>query len=142
VDAITPPSRTARAEAFARQSTLTKPTGALGRLEELSVWMAGVQGVCPPAPFARPAVVIFAGDHGVARTPGTSAYPPEVTAQMVMNFVTGGAAANVLARLAGATVRVVDVSVDANPGYMDASTRRSPRAGCAGRRARSIVRTR
>ena len=120
MDAITPPSRTARAEAFARQSTLTKPTGALGRLEELSVWMAGVQGVCPPAPFARPAVVIFAGDHGVARTPGTSAYPPEVTAQMVMNFVTGGAAANVLARLAGATVRVVDVSVDANPGYMDA----------------------
>ena len=64
-------------------------------------------------------MVIFAGDHGVARTSGTSAYPPEVTAQMVANFATGGAAANVLARQAGATIRVVDVSVDADPSYLD-----------------------
>ena len=55
------PSSTARAAALARQATLTKPTGALGRLEDLSVWLAGVQGTCPPAPFARPAVVILAG---------------------------------------------------------------------------------
>jgi nicotinate-nucleotide--dimethylbenzimidazole phosphoribosyltransferase len=57
-------------------------------------------------------VVLFAGDHGVARTAATSAYPPEVTAQMVLNFLAGGAAVNVLARQTGATVRVVDMSVD------------------------------
>jgi nicotinate-nucleotide--dimethylbenzimidazole phosphoribosyltransferase len=82
--------------------------------------MAAVQGSCPPTAFQRPALVILAGDHGIARTAGTSAYPPEVTAQMVANFVSGGAAANVLARQVGATVRVVDVSVDADPGYLDA----------------------
>jgi nicotinate-nucleotide--dimethylbenzimidazole phosphoribosyltransferase len=109
----------ARRAAVARQLTLTKPTGALGRLEEASVWMAGVQGSCPPRPFMRPALVILAGDHGVARTSGTSAYPSEVTAQMVANFLSGGAAANVLARQVGASVRVVDVSVDADPHYLD-----------------------
>ena len=118
-DPIHPPSAAAAAAARARQATLTKPAGALGRLEDASVWLAAVQGVCPPRPFARPALVILAGDHGVARTAGTSAYPPEVTAQMVANFVAGGAAANVLARQVGATVRVVDVGVDADPGYLD-----------------------
>lgn len=131
---ITPPSASARDAATARQLTLTKPTGALGRLEDLSVWLAGVQGMCPPAPFEHPAVVIFAGDHGVARTSGTSAYPPEVTAQMVANFATGGAAANVLARQAGASIRVVDVSVDADPAYLDridpAIADRRIRRGC------------
>jgi nicotinate-nucleotide--dimethylbenzimidazole phosphoribosyltransferase len=117
--AARPPSSAAQEQARARQQTLTKPAGALGRLEDLSIWLAGVQGTCPPSPFARPAVVIFAGDHGVARTAGTSAYPPEVTAQMVGNFVAGGAAANVLARQVGATVRVVDVSVDCDPHYLD-----------------------
>lgn len=117
---ITAPDDTARASARARQLTLTKPTGALGRLEELSAWICAVQSACPPAPFRRPALVVFAGDHGVARTAQTSAYPPEVTAQMVANLTTGGGAANVLARQMGATVRVVDVSVDADPAYMDA----------------------
>ena len=116
---ITPPDAHARAAAAARQRELTKPAGALGRLEDASIWMAGVQGACPPAPFAHPRVVIFAGDHGIARAAGTSAYPPEVTAQMVANFVTGGAAANVIARQVGATVRVVDVAVDADPAYLD-----------------------
>jgi nicotinate-nucleotide--dimethylbenzimidazole phosphoribosyltransferase len=120
VPSVTPPDAVAAAAALARQLVLTKPTGALGRLEDASVWMSAVQGRCPPSPFRRPAVVIFAGDHGIARTASTSAYPPEVTAQMVANFATGGAAANVLARLVGATVRVVDVSVDADPAYMDA----------------------
>jgi len=95
-----------------RQATLTKPAGALGRLEDLSVWLCRVQGTCPPRAFERPRVVLFAGDHGIARTAATSAYPPEVTAQMVLNFLAGGAAVNVLARLNGATVRVVDMSVD------------------------------
>lgn len=117
---VTPPLASAAEAARLRQATLTKPAGALGRLEDASIWLAGVQGACPPQPFAHPALVIFAGDHGVARTAGTSAYPPEVTAQMVANFATGGAAANVLARQMGARVRVIDVSVDADPAYMDA----------------------
>ncbi len=99
--------------ARARQARLTKPAGALGRLEDLSVWVAAAQGVCPPRAIVSPRVVVFAGDHGVARS-GVSAYPPEVTGQMVANFLAGGAAVNVLARQAGASVRVVDVAVDAD----------------------------
>ena len=97
---------------MARQATLTKPAGSLGRLEELGVWIAACQGVCPPRPFARPRVVVFAGDHGIAAH-GVSAYPSEVTGQMVANFLVGGAAVNVLAAAAGATVRVVDMAVAA-----------------------------
>jgi len=106
------PDELAQAAARARQDTLTKPTGSLGRLEELSNWLCGVQGQCPPRPFERVRVVVFAGDHGIARTASTSAYPPEVTAQMVLNFLAGGAAVNALARLNGASVRVVDLCVD------------------------------
>ena len=114
------PSEDAAQEARNRQAILTKPAGALGRLEELSIWASSVQGACPPHRFAQPRVVIFVGDHGVARTASTSAYPPEVTAQMVLNFVAGGAAVNVIAREAGATVRVIDVSVDCDPAYVEA----------------------
>lgn len=96
-----------------RQDRLTKPQGALGRLEALSVWLAGAQGACPPRDLQRVRVVVFAGDHGVAAA-GVSAYPSDVTAQMVGNFLAGGAAVNVLAALHGATVRVVDLSVDAD----------------------------
>ncbi len=103
----------AAAAARARQRTLTKPAGALGRLEDLSVWVASCQGRCPPAQFERARVVVFAGDHGVSRR-GVSAYPPEVTAQMVANIDTGGAAINALAGVAGATVRVADLAVDAD----------------------------
>lgn len=113
------PNEAMREAAFARQLRLTKPSGALGRLEPMSAWVAAVQGQCPPKQFSQPTVVVFAGDHGVARTSQTSAYPPEVTAQMVLNFVHGGAAVNVFARQAGATVRVVDVSVDCDPTYLD-----------------------
>lgn len=102
----------ARHEAQLRQDRLTKPTGALGRLEELSVWVAGVQRRCPPTQFQRPSLVIFAGDHGVVTKAGTSAYPSAVTAQMVLNFAAGGAAANVLARQHGVKLRVADMSVD------------------------------
>ena len=111
-DVIDPPDRDAATAARARQGELTKPTGSLGRLEEIAVWVASCQGVCPPSPFGQPTVVVFAGDHGVARA-GVSAYPPEVTAQMVANFTGGGAAVNVLARLHGAKVRVEDLAVDA-----------------------------
>jgi nicotinate-nucleotide--dimethylbenzimidazole phosphoribosyltransferase len=105
------PDADAAAAARARQDTLTKPTGALGRLEELSVWISACQGRCPPAPFERARVVVFAGDHGVTER-GVSAYPAAVTAQMVANIGAGGAAINALAGVAGATVRLADLAVD------------------------------
>jgi nicotinate-nucleotide--dimethylbenzimidazole phosphoribosyltransferase len=111
---VPPPDAGAAAAARARQDTLTKPGGALGRLEDLSVWVSSCQGQCPPRQFERARVVVFAGDHGVARS-GVSAYPPEVTAQMVANIDAGGAAINALAGIAGATVRVADLAVDADP---------------------------
>ncbi|HEU0190925.1 MAG TPA: nicotinate-nucleotide--dimethylbenzimidazole phosphoribosyltransferase [Mycobacterium sp.] len=111
---VSPPDAGVAAAARARQDRLTKPPGALGRLEDLSVWVASCQGHCPPRQFERARVVVFAGDHGVSRA-GVSAYPTEVTAQMVANIAGGGAAINALAGVAGATVRVVDVAVDADP---------------------------
>jgi nicotinate-nucleotide--dimethylbenzimidazole phosphoribosyltransferase len=107
------PDQDARTAARERQAMLTKPAGSLGRLEELSIWLAGVQGSSPTRPLEQVRVVLFAGDHGVA-TAGVSAYPAEVTAQMVRNVLSGGAAVNALARLAGAQVRVVDMAVDAD----------------------------
>ncbi|MFE3293690.1 nicotinate-nucleotide--dimethylbenzimidazole phosphoribosyltransferase [Rhodococcus sp. NPDC059234] len=112
-DAITPPDAAARAAADVRQTQLTKPAGSLGRLETLGGWVAACQGQCPPHLFARPRVVVFAGDHGVARN-GVSAYPAEVTAQMVANFIAGGAAVNALAATTGTGVRVADIAVDAD----------------------------
>jgi nicotinate-nucleotide--dimethylbenzimidazole phosphoribosyltransferase len=104
---------TAEAAARARQVVLTKPPGALGRLEDLSVWVSACQGVCPPRQFERARIVVFAGDHGVTAA-GVSAFPPEVTAQMVANVDAGRAAINVLAELADAGVRVVDVAIDSD----------------------------
>lgn len=101
----------ARALAVARQRQLTKPTGALGRLEQLSLDVAAMQGRALPQ-CEQVAVIIFAGDHGVA-VHGVSAYPQAVTAHMCMNFCHGGAAINVLARQASAQLRVVDVGVAA-----------------------------
>lgn len=109
-DPVVPPDVEAHREAVARQLQLTKPAGSLGRLEELGVWVAACQGQSPPRPITRARVVVFAGDHGVAAH-GVSAYPSEVTGQMVDNIVTGGAAVNVLAGVAGASVRVVDIAV-------------------------------
>ncbi len=110
---VAPPDFEVANAARARQLTLTKPPGSLGRLEDLGVWISACQGVCPPQPLRQPTVVVFAGDHGVARA-GVSAFPPEVTGQMVANIAAGGAAVNVLARRAGATVHVQDLSVDAD----------------------------
>lgn len=132
IPTVESPDVASAAAATARQGTLTKPPGALGRLEELSIWVSSRQGICPPTQFERARVVVFAGDDGVARS-GVSAFPPEVTAQMVANIDSGGAAINVLAGVAGATVRVVDVSVDAEPlsepigGFLaQAAVRRTP----------------
>ncbi|WP_336671410.1 nicotinate-nucleotide--dimethylbenzimidazole phosphoribosyltransferase [Tsukamurella sp. USMM236] len=107
---LSPPDPFVGREARDRQLELTKPAGSLGRLEQLGEWIAACQGVCPPKQFERARIVVFAGDHGVAAG-GVSAYPPEVTAQMVANFAADGAAINVLAAQAGATVRVEDIAV-------------------------------
>ena len=96
-------------QAAARQARLTKPAGSLGRLEELSIRLAGMKADPQPT-VERKAVIVMAADHGVALE-GVSAYPAEVTAQMVLNFLHGGAAINVLARQAGARVTVVDIGV-------------------------------
>ncbi|MBF6439240.1 nicotinate-nucleotide--dimethylbenzimidazole phosphoribosyltransferase [Nocardia cyriacigeorgica] len=123
---VAAPDAQVRAAAQLRQTRLTKPGGALGRLETLGNWVAACQGVCPPKQFERARVVVFAGDHGIARH-GVSAYPSEVTAQMVANFLGGGAAVNAVARVADATVRVVDMAVDADtdPGISQHKVRRS-----------------
>ncbi|GGK66611.1 nicotinate-nucleotide--dimethylbenzimidazole phosphoribosyltransferase [Nocardia camponoti] len=108
---VVPPNAEVRAAARERQRQLTKPVESLGRLEDLGNWVAACQGVAVPKQFERARVVVFAGDHGVAKH-GVSAYPSEVTVQMVGNFLAGGAAVNALAAVAGATVRVVDIAVD------------------------------
>ncbi|RJQ42289.1 MAG: nicotinate-nucleotide--dimethylbenzimidazole phosphoribosyltransferase, partial [Gaiellales bacterium] len=87
-----------------RQDQLTKPQGSLGILEELSIRMAGIQARPLPS-VSRKVIIVMAGDHGVVAE-GVSAFPQEVTPQMVANFVAGGAGINVLARHAGAEVRV------------------------------------
>ncbi len=92
------------------QSRLTKPPGSLGVLEELSVRLAGLAGRCPPPLPGPAAVAIFAGDHGV-HAAGVTPWPQEVTAQMVANFLAGGAVVNAFARECGASVTVVDVGV-------------------------------
>jgi nicotinate-nucleotide--dimethylbenzimidazole phosphoribosyltransferase len=102
----------AQRRAEQHQLQLTKPPGSLGRLEAVGAQLAGIATTFPP-PLPRPAVVaVFAGDHGV-HAQGVSPWPQEVTAQMVGNFLAGGAAINVLARQAGADVIVVDVGVAA-----------------------------
>lgn len=104
------PDQGAIAAAEARNGQLTKPPGALGRLERLAIWMAGWQGTDKPHADA-PQIVIFAGNHGVAAR-GVSAFPAEVTVQMVANFTHGGAAINQLARAFGARLDVHALDLD------------------------------
>jgi nicotinate-nucleotide--dimethylbenzimidazole phosphoribosyltransferase len=104
------PDMAAREAARARDAVLTKPPGALGRLEEVAIWLAGWQGTARPV-VAAPRIVVFAGNHGVTAR-GVSAFPAEVTGQMVLNFETGGAAINQLARAAGAELAVVPLDLD------------------------------
>jgi nicotinate-nucleotide--dimethylbenzimidazole phosphoribosyltransferase len=109
VNAIEPLDREWMARAQARLDRLTKPLGSLGRLEELAASYIGMTREEHPK-IPRPVIFTFAGDHGITAE-GTSAYPQAVTAQMVLNFLRGGAAVNVLASHAGAEVWVVDVGV-------------------------------
>lgn len=108
------PDLEAAALAEERQAQLTKPAGSLGRLEELAVWLATWQGRAQPS-LDRPRVAVFAGNHGVAAQ-GVSAYPPEVTQQMVRNFISGGAAVNQLAGLADADLRVYEMALESPTG--------------------------
>ena len=100
----------ARAAAQARNGQLTKPPGSLGRLEELAAWYAAWRGDARPE-IRTPQVIVFAGNHGVTAQ-GISAFPAEVTAQMVLNFETGGAAINQLAKLFGARMDVHALALD------------------------------
>ncbi len=109
VQSIAPLDTAAEQQALMRQRELTKPPGSLGRLEALAVQLAGISGNAQLT-TTRKAVVVMAADHGVT-VEGVSAYPAEVTAQMVLNFIHGGAAINALARQAGARVVIVDVGV-------------------------------
>ncbi|WP_299618352.1 nicotinate-nucleotide--dimethylbenzimidazole phosphoribosyltransferase [Pelagibius sp.] len=106
----------AAAAARARQAQLTKPAGSLGQLEDLAVWLAAWQGRHPPS-AERPYAAVFAGNHGIARK-GVSAYPAEVTVQMVQNFIDGGAAVNQLCSLANADLRVYEMALDEPTGDM------------------------
>ena len=98
------------AEAQRRQDSLTKPQGSLGRLEEIVAWLARWQGRARPK-LDNVAVIVFAGSHGITAQ-GVSAFPAEVTVQMVVNFPTGGAAINQLARAAGASLEVIPLEVE------------------------------
>jgi nicotinate-nucleotide--dimethylbenzimidazole phosphoribosyltransferase len=110
---IGPPDPAAMAQARDRQERLTKPSGSLGVLEDLSVRLAGLAAQCPPPPLEPAIVAIFAGDHGV-HAQGVTPWPQEVTAQMVANFLASGAVINAFAAQAGADVQVVDVGVAAD----------------------------
>jgi nicotinate-nucleotide--dimethylbenzimidazole phosphoribosyltransferase len=129
-DAFPCPSMSIRDQALSRQMQLSKPTGSLGRLEELAVTLAGWFG--DPLPQTRPAeALLFAADHGVSRL-GVSAYPREVTRAMVLNFLRGGAAACVLARYHRIPLTVIDVGVAGEkltwegPGYRRAAVADAP----------------
>ncbi|MEU4713089.1 nicotinate-nucleotide--dimethylbenzimidazole phosphoribosyltransferase [Micromonospora purpureochromogenes] len=127
IAAIGPLDEPAMAAARDLQARLTKPAGSLGALEELSVRLAGLAGACPP-PLPEPAAVaIFAGDHGV-HAQGVTPWPQEVTAQMIANFLAGGAVVNAFARQAGASVTVVDVGV-ATPLPVDPDVTDDPAVG-------------
>src|SRR5919197_5928554 len=118
IAAIRPLDQSACAEARARQDRMTKPRGALGILEDVSVRLAGIGSVCPPDLPEPVAVAVFAADHGV-HAQGVTPWPQEVTVQMVGNFLAGGAVVNAFARRVGAEVCVVDVGVKTTAAPLD-----------------------
>jgi len=110
IETLPGPADDALAAARAREPQLTKPPGALGRLEDIAAWLAAWQGRHPPT-VDHPRVAVFAGNHGIAAR-GVSAYPASVTAQMVKNFVAGGAAINQICRTMNADLRVYEMALD------------------------------
>lgn len=124
LDALPAPDVTATSLARERQDSLTKPHGSLGRLEEIAVFMAAWQGKAQPT-LDRVQAVVFAGNHGVAAQ-GVSAFPPEVTAQMVANFHRGGAAINQLTRSCGAELSVIALDLDRPTGDISLEAAMTP----------------
>ena len=118
---VAAPDQAAAAAARARQASLTKPAGSLGRLEAAAIRLAALQGVERPG-LESVHIYVFAGDHGVAGE-GVSAFPQAVTGQMVANFAAGGAAICVLAKAIGATLEVVDLGTASGP-HASAGVRR------------------
>ncbi len=110
INGIEPPDELWRTRARTHLDTLTKPFGSLGYLEDLAAQLAAIRGAHPVLPLSK-IVYVFAADHGIAAE-GVSAYPSAVTQQMVLNFLAGGAAVSVLARLHGVALHVVDLGVD------------------------------
>jgi nicotinate-nucleotide--dimethylbenzimidazole phosphoribosyltransferase len=130
VDAVRGLDETAVAAARERQGRMTKPPGSLGMLEHVAEQLAGLSGECPP-PLPEPAALaVFAADHGV-HAQGVTPWPQEVTAQMVSNFLSGGAVVNAFAKQVGAEVCVVDVGVNANLGNAAGLVPRKVRFGTA-----------
>ncbi len=123
------PDQEAAAAAAAREGQLTKPAGALGRLEELAAWLAAWQGRHPPR-IERAQTAVFAGNHGVAAQ-GVSAFPAEVTKQMVANFLAGGAAVNQLCKVADSGLRVYEMGLE-QPSADFSQMPAMDEAGCAG----------
>ena len=128
--AFAPLDETAMTAARQRHDRLTKPPGSLGRVESIGVLLAGVAGACPPPVPSHPAVAVFAADHGVVAA-GVTPWPQDVTAQMVANFVGGGAAINAIAKQVGASVHVVDVGVVSDLSHIAGVDHRKVRAGTA-----------
>ena len=128
--AFAPLDEAAMTAARQRHDRLTKPPGSLGRVESIGVLLAGVAGACPPPVPSHPAVAVFAGDHGVVAA-GVTPWPQDVTAQMVANFVAGGAAINAIATQVGASVHVVDVGVVGDLSHIAGVDHRKVRAGTA-----------
>jgi len=126
--ALAPLDETAMTAARQRHDRLTKPPGSLGRVESIGVLLAGVAGACPPPVPSHPAVAVFAADHGVVAA-GVTPWPQDVTAQMVANFVGGGAAINAIAKQVGASVHVVDVGVVSDLSHIAGVDHRKVRAG-------------
>jgi len=113
IAAISPLNVKSIDEATAYHQSLTKPVGSLGQLENVGATLCGIQQQVPPV-IERTQVVVFAADHGITRSHSLGPFPREVTAQMVRNFLNGGAAINAIAKVIGAKVAVVDMGVDAD----------------------------
>lgn len=127
---VNPPDASATAAARARWANRAKPPGSLGQLEDLAVQLAGVTAQCPPPIIANPAVVVFAGDHGVVAD-GASAWPSDITQLMVRTMAAGGAAINAFSSAVGATVTLVDVGVAGDLEDLDTIRHRKVRPGTA-----------
>ena len=116
-------------QAHAYQNTLTKPAGSLGKLEDIACWFAARQGKVIPDPI-QAHIAVFAGDHGICEE-GVSAFPSVVTGEMVKNFVAGGAAINVLAKQADASLSIIDVGVSVDTSNIQGVAQHKIRTGSA-----------